>query len=253
MVASVGLPLLQSTSLLRGKTKKGSGKTTFLASFNPLPSCEGRLHMTDVSPVYGTASIHFPLARDDRSAPSLAHLRDRFNPLPSCEGRPVSERNGFCVGDASIHFPLAREDGNPGTDYDGGRIASIHFPLAREDLDVRTISTVQERFNPLPSCEGRLEWAKLYGKRNSFNPLPSCEGRLYSEDIRLRGRCFNPLPSCEGRLLHPRQVPAVRDSFNPLPSCEGRLSISACIACDTNASIHFPLAREDTSVAVFSP
>ena len=56
------------------------------------------------------ASIHFPLAREDRNL-RCAYIRYA----------------------ASIHFPLAREDAVPdnGLAFPG---ASIHFPLAREDF-----------------------------------------------------------------------------------------------------------------------
>ena len=80
-----------------------------MASFNPLPSCEGR-----------------------RSISLLSCGVRCFNPLPSCEGRRKGERKMTEKQEASIHFPLAREDNNRlGTSYSS--IASIHFPLARED------------------------------------------------------------------------------------------------------------------------
>ena len=73
------------------------------------------------------ASIHFPLAREDV-------LRE------NCSSGQI----------ASIHFPLAREDART-TAETTEEVASIHFPLAREDKGF-------ERFNPLPSCEGRRKF-----------------------------------------------------------------------------------------------
>ena len=82
------LPVLQSTSLLRGKTSAMYRMCPKILCFNPLPSCEGRLCMRsfnlfyyklqstsllrgktnfihNISNTWG-ASIHFPLAREDR-------------------------------------------------------------------------------------------------------------------------------------------------------------------------------------------
>ena len=102
--------MLQSTSLLRGKTNQ-----------------------TSVQMTMQRASIHFPLAREDRNYRGHELAWNSFNPLPSCEGRLW----GFCwcilQAHASIHFPLAREDMLrilASMPWD----ASIHFPLAREDM-----------------------------------------------------------------------------------------------------------------------
>ena len=102
--------MLQSTSLLRGKTCKRSPNGMYQGSFNPLPSCEGRRISFQPDIRCRCASIHFPLAREDRI----------------CKNEKIAEN-------ASIHFPLARED------LFFRRVvicyinASIHFPLARED------------------------------------------------------------------------------------------------------------------------
>ncbi len=80
------------------------------------------------------ASIHFPLAREDV-------LRE------NCSSGQI----------ASIHFPLAREDART-TAETTEEVASIHFPLAREDPLSSSYSKGFERFNPLPSCEGRRKF-----------------------------------------------------------------------------------------------
>ena len=56
---------LQSTSLLRGKTKYTDPVDAGADCFNPLPSCEGRLEFVLDNPAVLMASIHFPLARED--------------------------------------------------------------------------------------------------------------------------------------------------------------------------------------------
>ena len=62
--------------------------------------------------------------------------------------------------------------------------------------------------------------------------------------------CFNPLPSCEGR--PPRHIPSCQlYCFNPLPSCEGRQGRFRWGIVLCNASIHFPLAREDIQILHF--
>ena len=124
--------VLQSTSLLRGKT-----------GFLPVL----RWH--------GIASIHFPLAREDNLFPVKSSIRftlqstsllrgktrvrrslrpplESFNPLPSCEGRRTCGKSSGRRRDASIHFPLARED-LIAVFASVILNASIHFPLARED------------------------------------------------------------------------------------------------------------------------
>ena len=103
-----------------------------------------------------------------------------------------------------------------------------------------------KRFNPLPSCEGRRFFWKGGRDGGSFNPLPSCEGRLFLSFSTLKLNCFNPLPSCEGRRSE-RLEATTRTRFNPLPSCEGRHERLRANRNDIYASIHFPLAREDTA------
>ena len=124
--------VLQSTSLLRGKTSLPRKSPEIRSCFNPLPSCEGRPVLRIYLYKYIIASIHFPLAREDTLRDLLLPWRSRFNPLPSCEGR-LNNRLG--------------------TSYSS--IASIHFPLAREDVPEAEVRRKGICFNPLPSCEGR--------------------------------------------------------------------------------------------------
>ena len=210
---------LQSTSLLRGKTRpEALGQDA--GRFNPLPSCEGRPYFP-FTVFNENASIHFPLAREDAMSPPQIPLAARFNPLPSCEGR------------------LARL-----------------IPPSK----VRC-------FNPLPSCEGRRSQTTSLLMTACFNPLPSCEGR--------RGKNSNAYHQCSASIHFPlaredqmyRRYMELNHGFNPLPSCEGRrpeclpsellnmLQSTSLLRGKTiresgavfhiNASIHFPLARED--------
>jgi len=146
--------LLQSTSLLRGKTQLYCRYLPRNTCFNPLPSCEGRRRKQLTHRLSSHASIHFPLAREDKELQQWRWKKDasihfplaredrhhmkyhrnlkRFNPLPSCEGRLLAAAEECVEEIASIHFPLARED-----EFDMYTVrlynASIHFPLARED------------------------------------------------------------------------------------------------------------------------
>ena len=65
-------------------------------------------------------------------------------------------KNGDLDLFASIHFPLAREDPRDVPFIVQPTEASIHSPLAREDEKHLISPRDFERFNPLPSCEGRL-------------------------------------------------------------------------------------------------
>ena len=82
--------------------------------------------------------------------------------------------------------------------------ASIHFPLAREDNQINNHVEKLKRFNPLPSCEGRLLDTSTL----------TASAPLQSTSL-LRGKT---------RIL--RSLRPTLESFNPLPSCEGRLQIS---------------------------
>ena len=60
--------------------------------FNPLPSCEGRRFRRLYGNSQRSASIHFPLAREDFIFSSKIRTEICFNPLPSCEGRQGVDR-----------------------------------------------------------------------------------------------------------------------------------------------------------------
>ena len=189
---------LQSTSLLRGKTPKRSAQAPTGPCFNPLPSCEGR---------------HFPF-------PKKRNIRC-FNPLPSCEGRPFAYIVIITIINASIHFPLAREDHHlcavPGLPD-----ASIHFPLAREDLTAEGEDYKFKASIHFPLAREDSKRILSCGLKLRFNPLPSCEGRHYVD------RTNQVWKSASIHFPLAREDP----KSNGLPE-------------NQNASIHFPLARED--------
>ena len=145
---------LQSTSLLRGKTRPSCSQQLTMLRFNPLPSCEGR-HIRPTE-TRGTRTLQSTsLLRGKTRWPwsgwlgktlqSTSLLRGKTNhPLnrPTqytmlqstslLRGKTIDRKTEFFMTVASIHFPLAREDAElPNIKNDSA--ASIHFPLARED------------------------------------------------------------------------------------------------------------------------
>ena len=101
-----------------------------------------------------------------------------------------------------------------------------------------------------------------------FNPLPSCEGRHVISDSLETRSCFNPLPSCEGRpsasksfantmslqstsLLRGKTASAIMEQvFKKLQSTSllrGKTKDMENVEYWKRASIHFPLAREDSA------
>ena len=123
--------------------------------------------------------------------------------------------------DASIHFPLAREDGKENAIRRPDN-ASIHFPLARED---------EKASKTLASFD-----ASIHFPLAREDVLPSRCYLLY--------QCFNPLPSCEGRRLYftPWFQSYMLQSTSLL---RGKTEIAVSEDFAFDASIHFPLARED--------
>ena len=145
--------VLQSTSLLRGKT------VSFPFSFS-----------------FPDASIHFPLAREDHCV--------NVTPTPTC----MLQSTSLLRGKTEI-ISLSKIWKN----------ASIHFPLAREDSADYDSYRMDKCFNPLPSCEGRLTALILYPVLIRFNPLPSCEGRLYNAFLLIRAAMLQSTSLLRGK------------------------------------------------------
>jgi len=153
-----------------------SGSPRSNASFNPRPSCEGRLDYTFGVRYHQMVSIRAPRVRGDAARPWCGGLRRCFNPRPSCEGR-LPPRVG-------IHLPGCF---NPRPSCEGRlprarrrhqhRRVSIRAPRVRGDPMGPQRILDPSRFNPRPSCEGRLPELPGTSRLKSFNPRPSCEGR----------------------------------------------------------------------------
>ena len=144
--------LFQSTPLMRGATRSRRPPTPrslvsihaphargdpttgeamqLVPSFNPRPSCEGRLHDLETV-VLLQVSIHAPHARGDRTRGRASCAWASFNPRPSCEGRPGGV-----------------ERGQPGQRFQS-------TPLMRGATSSPSVLLHMTCFNPRPSCEGR--------------------------------------------------------------------------------------------------
>ena len=130
-IISRTFPMLQSTSLLRGKTsvhigkladKRASihfplaredyfltGQKSFLACFNPLPSCEGR--RTQLGGFYqGEVLQSTSLLRGKTKGSGILGVTDTLQSTSLLRGKTVPVGCCFKSTNASIHFPLARED-----------------------------------------------------------------------------------------------------------------------------------------------
>ena len=83
--------MLQSTSLLRGKTDIPA-----VMYNSPSASIHFPLAREDTSLTFviteSAASIHFPLAREDNVSLANTSITSSFNPLPSCEGRQIAKQ-----------------------------------------------------------------------------------------------------------------------------------------------------------------
>ena len=199
LIDKITIPISVCSPRTRGDTTKATTQKE-LAYFNPLPSCEGRL--ADLSRSHycfrfqstplmrgettweitradiGDISIHSPHARGDENGVGTNGRPNNFNPLPSCEGRPET-------------VPSVREDSQ----------ISIHSPHARGDGENRATRVSIDLFQSTPLMRGETESADMPERLTQyFNPLPSCEGRLDKTRARRQSLHFNPLPSCEGRL-----------------------------------------------------
>ena len=126
------LSVLQSTSLLRGKTYGADSPVEEEPCFNPLPSCEGRRDGT----------IH---ERFQKVLQSTSLLRGKTHFAKPSPQTTELQSTSLLRGKTS-------KSNAKGAIF---ACASIHFPLAREDIQTERREQAKEGFNPLPSCEGR--------------------------------------------------------------------------------------------------
>ena len=166
-------------------------------------------------------SIHAPHARGDcvRHHPFRIPLLFQSTPLMRGATGRIDVISDNAV--VSIHAPHARGDLRL-LKLRHHRLVSIHAPHARGDLMGFHLKSPLPVFQSTPLMRGATSRRRT-GSRAAgrFNPRPSCEGRLSRLTNVPFTRRFNPRPSCEGRLT--RTFPTSGTSrFNPRPSCEGR-------------------------------
>ena len=137
---------------------------SYVMSFNPLPSHEGRRYAGLCSLAFRNLSIHFPLTREDgiegtmpnrgnffqstslsrgkTDHPIQQDIMQVFQSTSLSRGKTIARSIERCFWDLSIHFPLTREDY-----LLSGRnvcnLLSIHFPLTREDLSTINSSILE--------------------------------------------------------------------------------------------------------------
>ena len=243
---TTGTELLQSTSLLRGKTRIAILISEISKASIHFPLAREDAWASCCSDT-ASASIHFPLAREDK----LYLLT--FLPLK------VLQSTSLLRGKTNSSLL-------PGQNY----VASIHFPLAREDVICDCKEVKSWSFNPLPSCEGRLCFclhtsplirASIHFPLAREDANSASETKLLSasihfplarEDMRIQNIHFasewlQSTSLLRGKTISIRPSERLRSCFNPLPSCEGRPDGRGVDELHVAASIHFPLAREDST------
>ena len=125
-------------------------------------------------------SIHAPHARGDcvRHHPFRIPLLFQSTPLMRGATGRIDVISDNAV--VSIHAPHARGD-LMGFHLKSPLPVFQSTPLMRGATSRRrTGSRAAGRFNPRPSCEGRLSRLTNVPFTRRFNPRPSCEGRLSS-------------------------------------------------------------------------
>ena len=121
----------------------------------------------------------------------------------------------------SIHSPHARGDTTESTSADNAKFQST--PLMRGETRRRnTQNPYFLNFNPLPSCEGRLECSTSSSAVSEFQSTPLMRGetpRAGGKPQRTAISIHSPHARGDFRQGF---LPDTAADFNPLPSCEGR-------------------------------
>ena len=187
--------------------------------------------------------------RGTRRARRTSHRQNNntdFSLLPSYEGRHDEsyDAKGVSIFQST---PLMRRETCGFIQITLLLSISIHSPHARGDDVGDHESGYRRYFNPLPSCEGRLEIPLVRGQVQGISiHSPHARGDIGNGrvDIPIRISIHSPHARGDGRpnrttkRYYPFQstplmrgetrVRALRDlllrHFNPLPSCEGRLT-----------------------------
>ena len=193
----------------------------------------------------------------------------------------VGPRLGIGV---SIHAPHAR--GDHAREHDGhAHLVSIHAPHARGDVAVSSKDDHLDRFNPRPSCEGRLQArvdrrrgrevsihaphargdlanAVRDGQKRKFQSTPLMRGATgWRHDAEFRVPVSIHAPHARGdRRDGCRDVGAA--SFNPRPSCEGRPAKAFAVLTSgrfqstplmRGATKVYDLSAEEIDVSIHAP
>ena len=146
--------------------------------------------------------------------------------------------------DISIHSPHARGDEGEFAVYPEIVIISIHSPHARGDPPRKSNSFSLLDFNPLPSCEGRLDLHSTARRLYHFNPLPSCEGRHPAHELFQFSRLISiHSPHARGDVSVPAELLTSQISIHS-PHARGDNS-NRLIGSPLCISIHSPHARGD--------
>ena len=122
-----------------------------------------------------TVSIHAPHARGDFPRTSNDSASLGFNPRPSCEGRPGESAAASLVARFQS-TPLMRGATGVLPRREAACVVSIHAPHARGDFASPRPCRRTPRFNPRPSCEGRLPPANSIDKSHVFQSTPLMRG-----------------------------------------------------------------------------
>ena len=194
-----------------------------LFHFNPLPSCEGR-----------------------RSSLVNSCPTSHFNPLPSCEGRP-RKHHRCAVPFRFQSTPLTRGETRgqcAGREQD---CISIHSPHARGDVVLlgggRHLAL---DFNPLPSYEGRPDYAarELFTVR--FQSTPLIRGETPRSSGISTAKRFQSTPLIRGEtIMRDCKIIDYKISIHS-PHTRGDRTSPARPTGDYTISIHSPHTRGDT-------
>ena len=118
-------------------------------------------------------------------------------------------------------------------------------PLMRGATRRRGRAPSRSRFNPRPSCEGRLHVrvVALHAGPVSIH-APHARGDRVPQTSTTSCRSFNPRPSCEGRLT-PSASPTRASPFQSTPLMRGATTRDKEPSWLKPVSIHAPHARGD--------
>ncbi len=193
-------------------------------SYNPRPSCEGRL--CELAP---------PVPE-----PAL------FQPTPLMRGATRANLLTLHVLAVSTHAPHARgETLRVGTASARASVVSTHAPHARGDACESSDPPRTCGFNPRPSCEGRLSYDSNAENRPWFQPTPLMRGATRRRRRHDRAVLVSThAPHARGD-ASPTARPPGSVAFQPPPLMRGATHADARFRGVDEVSTHAPHARGD--------